>query len=372
MIMYFFKNVFSLLRYNKNRTILTGLGVFIGVASVIIIISFSDSFSNHIIKKASNNVTIGLVSYDDNINLTEVAKSQEVENAVLEVQEMDSVDKFEQVSSDFTVDCQLQNDKWQYNATIKFNDNVSISEGKNFSDTVGNSVIINSDFNANTCNIGDEICIENVCYTIVGKTADINADLFFPERMKDSIQFNESRSIAAFNLKYNQFTGSHQVVDDVIDYLNKAVANEDVKFVNYSDIGNESIQDFFSLFSIFLSLIASISLVVSAINIINIMYISILERSNEIAIYRSMGMSKLIVVYIFLVESFVIVLIFSILGYLFGLLVSFIILYFLKIKIYIKITNILLIFAISIIIGIGAGIKPSLKAAKTDPSHLLR
>lgn len=373
MIVYFFKSAFTTLKYNKFRTFLTGLGIFVGVSSVIIIVSFSDSFSQHLSNEFNQKVTLGLVSsVDDNTDFTEVIISNEIQSVANEVRKMEDVLSFEQAKGSKKVDCQMSNGKWQYGVDIAFDDTVSIVEGNNFDSSTGNVVIAyqsETDEISATYNLGDMVVIGGIVYTVIGTTTDLSATLYFPERLSMQVSYQEAFDIAAFYLITNN--QNPDTVNMILDMLNANLENN-VTFVNYTEGDSESISNVFSTVSIFLSLIASISLIVSAINIINIMYISILERANEIAIYRSLGMSKEMVVYLFLIESLLIVVMFALMGYLFGLLISYLILTIMNITLYVSINSLLLIVVISIVLGIGAGIKPAIKASNTNLSILLR
>lgn len=373
MIVYFFKSVFTTLKYNKFRTFLTGLGVFVGVASVIIIVSFSDSLSHHLSSEFNQKVTLGLVSsIGDNTDFTEVITSNEIQSVADEVRKMGDVISFVQAEGSKKIDCQLSNGMWQYSVDIVFDDDVSIVDGNSFDSVIGNVVIAYQSENeeiSSVYKLGDSVVIDGIVYTVIGITTDLSSTLYFPQRLSNQVSYQETSDVTTFYLTTNN--KSSDTVDIILDMLN-AELEDNVRFVNYTEGDSKSISDVFSTISIFLSLIASISLVVSAINIVNIMYISILERANEIAIYRSLGMSKGMVVYLFLIESLLIVVMFALMGYLFGLLTSYLILTVIGINLYVSISRLLLIIAGSIVLGICAGIKPAMKASNTNLSILLR
>lgn len=349
------------------------MGVFIGVASVIIIVTFSDSFSHYVSNELHQNVTLGLVSgVGDDTDFADVIARQEIQDVANEIRNMEDVASFEQVEGSKKVDCQLADSTWQYGVDIAFDDHVMVEEGSGFDETTGNTVIVyqsQADEATAVYRLGDSVVIDGIVYTVVGTTTDFTATLFFPKRLSSQVVFQEAFDMAAFYLTTN---GQRpETPNEVLDMLN-ATLDSHVRFVNYTESDSASIRSVFSTVSVFLSLIASISLIVSAINIINIMYISILERANEIAIYRSLGMSKKMVLYMFLMESLLVVAAFSGMGYLFGLLASFIILTIMDVSFYVSIYSLLLIVGISVVLGIGGGIKPAMKAANTNISTLLR
>lgn len=371
MIAYFFKSAFATLKYNKFRTLLTGLGIFVGVASVIVIMAFSDSFSHHLSNEFNRKVTLGLADSAESTDFTEIITSETVRQAADEIRKRGDVLSFEQAPASKKTHVLLPDGTRQYGVDVAFDDAVAVTEGVGFDRTAGNAVIAycGEGSDVSLYHVGDSLVVGGVVYTVVGTTNDLTATLYFPQRLAGTVPYTEAFDVAAFYLITDQ--SDPGTVDAVLETLNAGLSGT-AKFVNYTAGDTESLSGIFSTISLFLSLIASISLVVSAINIINIMYISILERANEIAVYRSLGMTKGMVVYLFLVESFLIVAVFSLLGYLFGLLVSWLILAILQIPLYVSLYSLLLIVAVSIVLGIGAGIKPALKAANTNLSILLR
>ncbi len=371
MIAYFFKSAFATLKYNKFRTLLTGLGIFVGVASVIVIVAFSDSLSHHLSNEFNRKVTLGLADSVEGTDFTEIITSDGIRRAAEEIRKRSDVLSFEQAPGSKRTDVLLPNGSRQYGVDVAFDDTVAVSEGVGFDRAPGNAVVAycGEGSDVSLYHVGDALVVGGVVYTVVGTTSDLTATLYFPQRLGGAVPYREAYDVAAFYLTTDQ--SDPGTVDAVLERLNAELSGT-ARFVNYTEGDTESLSGIFATISLFLSLIASISLVVSAINIVNIMYISILERANEIAVYRSLGMTKGMVVYLFLVESFLIVAVFAALGYAFGLLLSWLILAVLQIPLYASLYSLLLIVAVSIVLGIGAGIKPALKAANTNLSILLR
>ena len=124
--------------------------------------------------------------------------------------------------------------------------------------------------------------------------------------------------------------------------------------------------------TVFLVLIAAVSLIVAAINVVNIMYITALEKTHEIAVYRALGMKKKTVMLQFLMQSGTVVLLFSAAGYLIGLFLSAFILIFLNVRFCVPLWSILITMVMGVLIGILSGIKPAVKAADVSPAILLK
>ncbi|UZE93810.1 MAG: ABC transporter permease [Candidatus Pacearchaeota archaeon] len=134
--------------------------------------------------------------------------------------------------------------------------------------------------------------------------------------------------------------------------------------------------------NLFLYGIAAISLVVGAVGIANTMFTSVTERTRQIGILKSLGMTNKEVMNLFLVESALIGLVGGILGLFVGFIISGTIgqiaAYFLRGAMFrtsfISITPGLIIFALafSVIIGVISGIFPARRAAKLQPVEALR
>ena len=124
--------------------------------------------------------------------------------------------------------------------------------------------------------------------------------------------------------------------------------------------------------------LVAISLVVSSIMIAIITYISVLERTKEIGILRAIGASKKDIKRVFIAETIIEGLSAGILGILITLLIM------LPINLIVskvgnidniaslKIINIVLLIALSVLLNVIAGAKPSSMAAKKDPVESLR
>ncbi|MBI4428691.1 MAG: ABC transporter permease [Ignavibacteriales bacterium] len=126
------------------------------------------------------------------------------------------------------------------------------------------------------------------------------------------------------------------------------------------------------IFSIVLGAIASISLLVGGIGIMNIMLASVLERTKEIGIRRSLGATQRDVVLQFLSEAVAISVTGGCVGVLLGAGLSLGVVRFAGILSIVTVDSVLLSFVISISIGIIFGILPAKRAAEQDPIVALR
>jgi putative ABC transport system permease protein len=118
--------------------------------------------------------------------------------------------------------------------------------------------------------------------------------------------------------------------------------------------------------------IAGISLLVGGIGIMNIMLASVTERTREIGIRRALGARKKDIVQQFLIEAVILSGVGGLIGVAIGILIPVVISIFWGMTTIVTITAPLLAFSISALIGVVFGIYPSIRAANMDPVEALR
>jgi putative ABC transport system permease protein len=123
---------------------------------------------------------------------------------------------------------------------------------------------------------------------------------------------------------------------------------------------------------ILVAIIASISLVVGGIGIMNIMLVSVTERTREIGIRMAVGATGFDVLIQFLIEAVVLALIGGIIGISLGILGAVGLAHLANWPVVVKPTIVLLAFVVSAAVGIFFGYFPALRASRLDPIEALR
>lgn len=228
--------------------------------------------------------------------------------------------------------------------------------------------------------VGGELSTSERLFRVEGVLSEYGAALFLPI---DEAAFT-SLPAASILFRKHYYDGIIVIAETVNDVdpimeMIQRVYGEDVRAISPSQI-LESFRLIMSQIELFLGSIAAISLLVAGIGIANIMYISVYERIRVIGLFKALGTKSRTILMLFLVEAMWIGLIGGVLGCLIGAATSQLIgaMLFgggvLPWNIQPVFTPELITMAIgfALLISIVAGFYPALKAAKLDPVASLR
>lgn len=164
-----------------------------------------------------------------------------------------------------------------------------------------------------------------------------------------------------------------QEVEEILRVQHKIKAGEEDDFrVRTQQEMLDMMSSVSGFLTVLLAAIASISLVVGGIGIMNIMYVTVTERTKEIGLRMSIGAKNRDILLQFLLESTILSLIGGIIGIIFGLLLSYVVSSFLNWPVVISTTAIVVAFLVCTVIGVFFGWYPAKKAASLDPINALR
>jgi putative ABC transport system permease protein len=127
-----------------------------------------------------------------------------------------------------------------------------------------------------------------------------------------------------------------------------------------------------TIFTYVMVAIAAISLLVGGIGIMNIVLATVLERTREIGIRRSIGARRLDIVRQFLTESVLISVGGGLLGIAFGFFLAWLIARTAEWKTIVTTASVVIAFGVSVLVGVVFGIYPAMKASKINPIDALR
>ena len=414
------------LKTNKMRSVLTMLGIIIGITAVIAIMTIGTSMQSYLEETMSgfgiNNITVTLQSKQD---------SGPMFGGVRIIQ-----GSFDMTEKDMISDEMLDALKEQYPDEIKA---YSISEGVGMGQTMKgasyanlNLMGVNSEYaTANNITLkrgrfvaddddaarrrlavvsdklvenifgdadplGKEIIIQTMdhidIYTILGvyeydptggfgamfsiSTAsdyDINTDVYIPLSVAHKV--NNSRGYAGFTILTETGVNSTEFGYKVEDFFGRYYANNEDYTVGAFSMESmvEEVTNMLNTIALAISAIAAISLLVGGIGVMNIMLVSITERTREIGTRKAIGATNGEIRMQFIVESIILCLLGGAIGIVCGAALGlFGTSLFLDIRGTVSTTSILLAAGVSSAIGLFFGYYPANKAAKLDPIDALR
>jgi putative ABC transport system permease protein len=187
--------------------------------------------------------------------------------------------------------------------------------------------------------------------------------------------------LQAINLKVDSPDNVEQTIDDVKSVMNhqhRIKREEDADYtVRNTASAIELLTTITSALSLFLTAMAAIALVVGGIGILNIMLVTVAERTREIGLRKAVGASNKAVRNQFLLEAGTLTSLGGVLGIIFGIIISYLVSLLMQALGYdwafvVSISSVILAVGVSILTGVIFGLYPAYKASKLSPIDALR
>ncbi|MBA2710622.1 MAG: ABC transporter permease [Tatlockia sp.] len=227
--------------------------------------------------------------------------------------------------------------------------------------------------------VGKQLRIGQALYTIIGVAApwkengffneDINQSVIIPIGGMAMIAKDNKINNAVFELK------SDSQIDETISDIKQLISSQAPKLNVFSRSAKQiiaSMENQGHTFTLLLAVIGGISLLVGGIGVMNVMLVSVSERKKEIGIRKAVGAKNKEIQLLFLVESTMLSLLGGALGVLLGLIFTRIVAYFFDWSFTIFLIPPLAGFAISVATGIFFGFYPAKRASQLEPMASLR
>lgn len=196
-----------------------------------------------------------------------------------------------------------------------------------------------------------------------------NSSLFIPYNTYAQ-RFIKPTIVGSYAVRVAEGADALVVSDAIEDYLDATIGSDAYRLFSPASLA-EMAEQITGTFSSFLAAIAAISLLVGGIGIMNIMLVSVAERTREIGVRKAMGASPWIIMGQFITEAIVLTVTGGIIGIGLGTLLSYLVANLVGWNLYISYGSFLFAAGFSTFVGVFFGWYPAMKASKLDPIEAL-
>ncbi|WP_026976264.1 ABC transporter permease [Flavobacterium tegetincola] len=398
-----FKIAFKAIVLNKMRTLLTMLGIIIGVASVIAMLAIGEG-SKESIRESISAMGSNIITIRPSTTTSSGVRPSAAEMQTLTLKDYEAV-KDQATFLSYATPLvngggQVINGSNNWPSTI-YGVNpdylkikvVDLQSGSMFTDSevktaskvalIGQTVVDNV-FPDGQDPIGQMIRFNNIPFKVIG-VLEVKGENTFGQDQDDVViapYTTVQKRILAIDY-INQIMASAVSEDDAPNAVTEVSEimriQHKISNGNNDDFSVQSMEELISTFSstsemltLLLVAVASISLLIGGIGIMNIMYVSVKERTKEIGLRMAVGAKGADILMQFLIEAILISITGGVLGVLLGLGSTVFIEKFLNWPTSVALYSIVISFAVCAVTGIFFGWYPARKASALDPITALR
>lgn len=382
---------------NKMRSLLTMLGIIIGISAVVTIMAIGDG--------ASTSITDQLGSLGaEKVTIQEGRGESLLPSERLQIEDVERLrtrypDLIKAITPSVSKPGTLQKDiddpaviMTGASGDSQIIDNLEILSGRAIEEddlkTRKNVIVIDSELSENlfgdASGVGQKLVVKNGPksnqYVIVGiyeKTSGSlgpsTAKVYIPYTTLDK-NYNLKGEIEGISATMANKESIQADAQTLVDYLMEIHHSTNDSAYSYFSLDSmmESVNTTLGMVTLLVSSVAGISLVVGGIGVMNIMMVTVTERTREIGIRKALGAKPLDIMTQFLVEAVVICLFGGVIGILAGYGFTALSATLMAMEMNITVTSVVFATAFSSLIGIVFGVYPARKASKLDPIEALR
>lgn len=402
------KSSIKSLMHNKLRSILTMLGIIIGIFSVIMLTSIGEGVKNKVTSQVESLGANLLYVLPGKVNISQNQKSE----SKLGV----NSGGFEQSQNTLTYDdvLSLKNKKYIHAATGLYSGidkldklkimvsttgadsnlpkvtNLSLRWGRFFSEkevqdkkkiaVIGDQA--NKEIFDGQNSLGKTFKLNGADYQVVGilqykkpenmgpSGDNVNTKIYVP--VTEIIERNEKKNLSQILVKASSAENVENAEEEVKKALKETHKDGDFSVLKQQDM-LDVITNILGIMTAGLGGIAAISLLVGGIGIMNIMLVTVTERTREIGVRKAIGATRRDIMIQFLIESIFFSIIGGALGLLLGILSSKMVPRLVpQIDTAISLPAVIIALLFAVFVGVFFGVYPATKAAKLDPIEALR
>ena len=391
---------------NKGRSFLTMLGIIIGIASVIAIVSVGEGTKNQM-NSEIDDIGGGQIA----ISVSDEAQTDEEWITADDVDAIRAVDGIEGVNVSDSFSGETTTGKGDFSLMVtgegpdaKLLNNATMKHGVYFGENEvqeAKNVCVLSDADAKKLFGTDDVVGMTVDVNCYGLTKSLRICGVTTQKENGTfVSYTYEGMPVTINVPYttmNEFTGvsdcffsvtmqadkslnSQDVADKVVKLLEKrhqCAGKDYFQVQSFQDIMS-SMNQMLDMVTAFISFVAGISLLVGGIGVMNIMLVSVTERTREIGIRKSLGAKTSSIMMQFLAEAAILTVIGGVIGIVLGVIGGYVICSIISSSMGMSITpgislnTIMAATLFSCAVGVFFGIYPAKKAAKLSPIEALR
>lgn len=409
-ILNYFSVAIESLSKQKARSILTMIAIAIGIASLIVMLASGDSLKQLILGQIDMygsdvvNAEARIPGRGSQGSATDMATGISV--TTFKNSDVEAISKLNNVEAWYAYVTSQEIIKYQgenvvslifgYGALAPEVEKINIAKGRFYTleeeDSLSTVAVLGATikdklFGDNEA-IGETVYIRGIPFKVLGVIEKRGAAFFFD---MDSLVYLPTKTVQkkllgtdyvlGVSVKVKDVNKIDNTKEDIVDLLRERHNIDDPKRDDFEVMtmieAKEMTETVTDGITILLVALAAISLIVGGVGITNIMYVSVVERTFEIGLRRSIGAKRKDILYQFLTESIILTFLGGVLGIILALsLVSLIYTiansYGLNWPFSISLGSILFSIIFSIMVGLFFGVYPARKAANVDPIEALR
>ncbi|MEK7595671.1 MAG: ABC transporter permease [Patescibacteria group bacterium] len=378
------------IKVNKARSALTMLGIIIGVASVILLVSIVSGLGKTIREELNSfgaNLLVvfpgspeggrgpgGVVANKMEFRFEKLIleKVPEIENVVATIQSVGTLRYKNKDIADSTI--------YGVSGTYFKALNISVIEGRPFTKSESANVVVigktvRDKLFANSNPLGKELIIKDRRFKVIGVQKERGSIFGRDQDNVALLPLAPSRSLLGLD-RPNWFfikvvpERDIKLAKEAVKKVLLTEMKEDDFTVSTQEDTLQLVGRILGVLSLGLGGIAAISMLVGGVGIMNIMLVSVTERTREIGLRKALGARRRDILLQFLVEAIVLSLLGGFAGVVIGIGSSFLLDRFIATEV--NYVFVVLSFGVSAIIGIVFGIAPAIRASKLSPIEALR
>lgn len=391
------------LKVHRARSVLTILGVVIGIALVIVVMSAGNAIRSFIIGQVES---FGSDVIGVEIKVPGTNNPVGVQITTLKLSDMEAVSRVENIKDIYAgsigqavvARAGLTKKTMLFGVTADYPlvDDAPIADGRFFTERedrgIARVVTLGPDLKESLFGeedaVGQNITIDGLSYRVIGIQASRGAAGFFdrdnmaylPLRtLQKLVDGSDHISFMSATMDDPERGGETKVIiEDIMRERHRITDPEKDDFRVYTvEEAVDLVGTVLNAMQILLIVLASISLIVGGVGIMNIMYVSVSERTYEIGLRKSIGARNKDVLYQFLTESVILTLLGGLIGIVFGTFLAYLISLVANQQGFawefiISPQSIVLGVGFSVLVGVVFGLWPARKAAKLSPIEALR